>query len=253
MLMVFLASCSPWIASGVRRKDLGKDVELKTDSGTIVLRLSDSTPLHRNNFIRLVKSGFYEGVSFHRVISGFMIQAGDPLTRQSAKSLRTSGADSTDRQTGSNSNKRKTAHDARPAKDSLNEITKRIPAEFRPELFHKKGVLAAAREGDASNPSKASSYSQFYIVQGRVFTDFSLDSTETYRLKGRKIPASHREVYKTLGGAPHLDQNYTIFGEVVSGIEVIDRIANTKTSGKAGGDKPLQTIRIKKMKLIKRN
>ncbi|MHA4843384.1 peptidylprolyl isomerase [Flavitalea antarctica] len=215
-----LAGCSPRYAKSIRKSDLSKDIEMRTDKGTMILRLSDSTPLHRDNFIRLVKSGFYNGVTFHRVIQGFMIQAGDPRTKQT--------------------------------KDSTFKSTYRIPAEMRPELFHKKGVLAAAREGDGANPARASSYSQFYLVQGRVFTDFSLDSTETYRLKGRKLPVAHREVYKSLGGAPHLDQNYTVFGEVISGVAIIDSIAAVKTSGKERGDRPLQDIRIQKMKLIRR-
>jgi cyclophilin family peptidyl-prolyl cis-trans isomerase len=215
-----LIGCSPRLSKPISKRDRGKDIEMITDRGTMILRLSDSTPLHRDNFIRLVKSGFYNGVTFHRVIQGFMIQAGNPATKKT--------------------------------KDSAFKSGTKIPAEIRPELFHKKGVLAAAREGDASNPAKASSYSQFYLVQGRIFTDFSLDSTETYRLKGRKIPAAHREVYKTLGGAPHLDQNYTVFGEVISGIGVIDLVAGVKTSGKEGGDRPLQDIRIQKMRLVSR-
>lgn len=104
-----------------------------------------------------------------------------------------------------------------------------IPAEFRTTLFHRKGVLAAARQGDLANPQKASSGSQFYIVQGKKFTPAGLDSVETYRLKGRKIPAEQRVVYQTLGGSPHLDQQYTIFGEVVMGLEVVDKIAGTLT------------------------
>ncbi|RYZ54328.1 MAG: peptidylprolyl isomerase [Sphingobacteriales bacterium] len=220
LLVLMVSSCNPRIADGIRKNDLRKDVALVTDSGTIVLRLSDSTPLHRDNFIRLVNTRFYEGVSFHRVINGFMIQAGDPRTK--------------------------------PGKDSSLSPGNKIPAEIRESLFHKKGVLAAAREGDATNPAKASSPTQFYLVQGRVFSDKSLDSTETFRLKGRKIPAAQRQIYKSLGGAPHLDQNYTIYGEVISGLEIIDKIASVKTSGKEGGDKPLNDVRIKKTRLIRR-
>jgi cyclophilin family peptidyl-prolyl cis-trans isomerase len=219
-VVLFITSCNPRLAGGIRRNDLQKDVQMVTDSGTLTIRLSDSTPLHRDNFIRLVKSRFYDGISFHRVIRGFMVQAGDPRTKKT--------------------------------KDSISKRKEMIPAEFRAGLYHKKGVLAAAREGDLVNPAKASSNSQFYLVQGRVFNDAGLDSTETYRMNGRKIPPEHRQVYKSLGGSPHLDQNYTIFGEVIAGVEVIDRIAAVKTSGKEGGDRPLQDIRIKKARLIKR-
>jgi peptidyl-prolyl cis-trans isomerase B (cyclophilin B) len=106
--------------------------------------------------------------------------------------------------------------------------------------------------GDNVNPKRESSGVQFYIVQGRVFNDKSLDSVETYRLNGRKIPADQREIYKTVGGAPHLDQTYTIFGELVYGFDVLDKIAQTKTSGRQGGDKPLSDIRIRKVKMIRR-
>ena len=126
-----------------------------------------------------------------------------------------------------------------------------IPAEFRASLFHKRGALAAAREGDDVNPQKASNGSQFYIVQGKVFSPAGLDSVEQFRLKGRKIPADQRAVYQSIGGVPHLDQGYTVFGEVVRGMEVVDSIAAAPTSGRPY-DRPLQEIRILKMKLITR-
>ncbi len=217
-------SCNPKLSNGLRKNDLRKDVEMVTDKGTMIIRLSDSTPLHRNNFLKLVKEHFYDSVLFHRVIQRFMVQAGDPTSKHAAP-----GAE-------------------------LGEGDKpyTVPAEFRTTLFHKKGVIAAARTGDDVNPQKASSGSQFYIVQGKVFTDAGLDSVETFRLKGRKIPAAHRQVYKSLGGAPHLDQNYTVFGEVVSGLSVIDSIAAVPTSGRDGGDRPLKDLRIIKATLIKR-
>ncbi len=127
-----------------------------------------------------------------------------------------------------------------------------VPAEFRKTLFHKKGVIAAARTGDNENPTKASSGSQFYIVQGKVFTDAGLDSVETFRLNGRKIPAEQRAVYKTIGGIPHLDQGYTVYGEVVKGLDVLDKIAAVQTSRGQDRDRPLQDVRIIKAKLIKR-
>lgn len=208
----------------ISKKDRKKDIEMVTTEGSIILRLSDSTPIHRDNFLKLIKSGFYNDVSFHRVMAQFMIQAGDPKTKgDSLLKLEKS-------------------------KDTLYTL----PAEFRLGLFHKRGALAAARTPDEVNPLKASSGNQFYIVQGRKFTDLSLDSVEINRLKGRKIPSSYREVYKTIGGAPHLDQNYTVFGETVSGMEVVDKIAAKPTTGRSGGDKPLQDIKIIETKLVSR-
>ena len=210
--------------STVRKKDRRRDVLFQTNMGDIVIRLSDSTPLHRDNFLKLIKVGFYDSILFHRVIQNFMIQAGDPNSRQ--------------------------AKAGQPLGNGGPGYT--IPAEFRTTLFHKKGVIAAARMGDNVNPQKASSGSQFYIVEGKIFTDAGLDSTETYRLNGRKIPAQQREVYKTIGGTPHLDQNYTVFGEVVKGIDVIDKIAAVATSRAQDHDRPLQDVQIIKAKLIKR-
>lgn len=207
--------------SEIKKGDLKKDVLMVTDSGNLILRLKDETPLHRDNFIKLVKSKYYNDISFHRVIAGFMIQAGDERTKTKADSTR-----------------------------FLKSYT--LPAEILPDFYHKKGILAAARMGDNVNPKRESSGVQFYIVQGKVFNDKSLDSVETYRLNGRKIPVEQREVYKTVGGAPHLDQTYTIFGELVYGFDVLDKIAQTKTSGRQGGDKPLTDIRIRKVKLIRR-
>src|SRR5690606_13943796 len=140
----------------------------------------------------------------------FMIQGGDPDSRYAAEKQRLGegGPDYT------------------------------IPAEFNDSLFHKKGVIAAARD---DNSEKASSGSQFYFVQGRTFTDLGLDSLEQLRLGGRKIPPYQRAVYKTLGGTPHLDQNYTVFGEVVQGIELIDRTAAVPTDG---NDRPLEDQRM---------
>jgi cyclophilin family peptidyl-prolyl cis-trans isomerase len=225
ILSIFMpVGCNPKIGDGLRKNDLKRDVELTTSKGIIVLRLSDSTPLHRNNFIKLIKQHTYDSVLFHRVIKNFMIQAGDPAS--------------------------KIAVEGQKLGDGSLGYT--VPAEFRQSLFHKKGVLAAARTGDDVNPSKASSASQFYIVQGKIFTDAGLDSVETFRLKGRKIPLGQREVYKTIGGAPHLDQNYTIFGQVVKGLAVVDSIANVPTSGRLGGDRPIEDVRIVKARLVKR-
>ncbi|MFL5810593.1 MAG: peptidylprolyl isomerase [Flavisolibacter sp.] len=208
----------------LKKKDRKRDIEMVTSDGTIVLRLYDSTPLHRDNFLRLVKSGYYNGVLFHRVIRDFMIQAGDPNSREAAPgiALGNGGPGYT------------------------------VPAEFRTSLFHKRGALAAARQGDNVNPAKASSGSQFYIVQGKTFTDSQMDSVEAVRLKGYKLPPVHRQVYRTIGGTPQLDQNYTVFGEVLKGMDVVDQIASTTTSKGQDRDRPLQDVRIIKARLIKR-
>ena len=205
--------------STVTKKDRKKDVLLQTSMGDITIRLSDSTPLHRDNFLKLVKVKFYDSLLFHRVIKDFMIQGGDPDSKSAQAGVQLGGGG--------------------PGYT--------VPAEFRTTLFHKKGVIAAAR---TNNPEKASSGSQFYIAQGKVYTDAELDALETGRV-GKKIPALYREAYKTVGGIPHLDQGYTVYGEVVKGLEVIDKIAAVETK-KGGGDRPLADIRILTMKLIKR-
>lgn len=195
-----------------------RKVKIVTTKGTIIVLLSDKTPKHRDNFIKLVRHHFYDSILFHRVIKEFMIQAGDPETKT-----------------------------AEPGKQYGNGGLKyTIPAEFDSSLFHKRGVLAAARD---NNPAKASSSCQFYIVQGKIHTDSSLDVIEVKRLGGRKIPLNHRAVYKTIGGSPHLDQNYTIFGEVIKGMSVVDKIANT---ARDQHDRPKEDIRIIKMRLKKK-
>lgn len=225
LLIGLLAGCSPRAGKSLPKRLQKRDVVLETSKGNIRLRLFDDTPLHRDNFLQLSRTGYYDGVLFHRVIQHFMIQAGDPLSKNAT--------DTTELGSG--------------------DTTYTIPAEFRAGRFHHKGALAAAREGDAVNPEKASSGAQFYIVQGRKFTDAGLDSLETYRLKGRKIPKEHREVYKTVGGAPHLDQAYTVFGEVVEGLNIVDSIAAVPTLGRAGGDRPKEDVRIIKTRLVRRN
>jgi len=207
----------------VRHRDRKKDIEFVTTEGTIVLRLSDSTPLHRDNFLRLVKNHFYDSLLFHRVIQYFMIQGGDPTSKR--------------------------APGGKPLGDG--DLPYTVPAEFRVSLFHVRGVLAAAREGDDTNPKKASSATQFYIVQGKKYTDSMLDSVELHRLK-RKIPEQQRVIYKTFGGTPFLDLNYTIFGEVVAGMEIVDKIAAVPASKGDDKDRPLNDVRILSAKLIKR-
>lgn len=221
----FLAiTCIAQKDSTIKKKDRKRDVLIQTTMGDIVVRLSDSTPLHRDNFLKLVKVGYYDSVLFHRVIKDFMIQGGDP------NSIRATAG--------------------QPLGNGGPGYT--VPAEFRKTLFHKKGALAAARMGDNVNPTKASSGSQFYIVQGKVFRSGELDTLEMRRLGGRKIPVEQRQVYTSIGGTPHLDQGYTVFGEVVKGLDVIAKIAAVQTSKAQDLDRPVQDVRIIKSKLIKR-
>jgi peptidyl-prolyl cis-trans isomerase B (cyclophilin B) len=225
LLCILFVSVLAFAQSDVKlkKKDRRRDIEMTTTKGTIILRLYDSTPLHRDNFLRLVKSRYYDGILFHRVIKNFMIQGGDPES--------------------------KSAKAGQPLGNGGPSYT--VPAEFRTTLFHKKGVLAAAREGDNVNPEKKSSGSQFYIVQGKKFTDGALDTLERVRRNGRKLPEAHREVYKTVGGTPHLDGNYTVYGEVVKGLEVVDTIAAVQTS-KDPADRPVEDVKIINARLIKR-
>src|SRR5580693_3930003 len=159
-LLVLAAACNPRLADGLRKNDLHKDVEITTTKGIILIRLSDSTPLHRNNFLRLAKTGFYDSLLFHRVIRNFMIQSGDPDSK--------------------NGNPGKPLSQGGSGGPGYT-----IPAEFRPTLFHRRGALGAARTGDDVNPTRASSGSQWYIVQGKRFTDAGMDSVDKFRLKGR--------------------------------------------------------------------
>ncbi|MGC4101394.1 peptidylprolyl isomerase [Ferruginibacter sp.] len=190
-------------------------VKVTTDMGVIIIRLYDSTPLHRDNFVKLVKAHFFDSLLFHRVIQGFMIQGGDPLSKnaQPGEALGMGGGDMA-----------------------------RIPAEFRPGILHKKGVLAAARDG---NPEKASSACQFYLVQGRISTDAELNQVEcSIRQTNPEFyyTDEQRKIYKTIGGTPMLDMNYTVFGEIEKGLDVVDKIAATPT---APGDRPLKDVRMK--------
>lgn len=244
-------------------------VELSTDYGVIILKLYNETPKHRDNFIKLVKAGFYDSLLFHRVIETFMIQGGDPGSKNADTSLSLGGGD----------------------------VGYTIPAEFNPMLFHKKGALAAARD---NNPAKASSGCQFYIVQGKTYTVKELeqiingknmsrkqeilyniyqrDSVQAMvnelNMKGDKEvlrnyigtlqPAADKEYeqkypnatkvdmdqiefYVRVGGTPQLDGDYTVFGEVISGWEVIDKIAAVAT--RKSDNRPLSNVRMK-MRLL---
>jgi cyclophilin family peptidyl-prolyl cis-trans isomerase len=196
-------------------------VRIKTAYGECIVRLYNETPLHRDNFIKLTKKGHYNGTLFHRVIQNFMIQGGDPDSKDTTKN--------------------------KPGMELGNgDVGYTVPAEFRDSIFHKRGVLAAARD---DIPSKASSGCQFYIVEGKRFTDEELDKVIQTRLKGRQIPASQRAVYKSVGGSPHLDQTYTAYGEVVSGLDMVDLIASVK---KDKNDRPLTDVPMTVSLLTKR-
>ncbi len=206
-------------------------VEMKTTAGDIVLELSDLTPIHRDNFMQLVEERYFDSLLFHRVIENFMIQGGDPRTRDiSGKEFFADGDE-----TGN----------PRYWED--------IPAEINfPTLYHKRGALAAAREGDDVNPQRRSSRTQFYIVWGRTFNDEQLDAQQqriTRATAGKvTLPDSIREVYKTVGGTPHLDGQYTVFGHVVSGLDVVDKIQRTATDSL---DRPVEDVRIISVKEVK--
>lgn len=225
LILFGLSSCA--IVNLGKHKE--QKMKIETSEGDITLKLYNETPLHRDNFIRLVKSKFYDGVLFHRVIDQFMIQGGDPNSK-----------------------------DAMPGKMlGDGDVGYTIPAEFRtPQLYHKRGLVAAAREGDDENPEKASSGCQFYIVVGKQFTNEQLDEMEVSQIKKYghandstyKFSEQARTDYTTIGGTPHLDGNYTVFGEILTGMNVVDSIAQARTNR---ADRPIEDIRIHKMRLIR--
>jgi peptidyl-prolyl cis-trans isomerase B (cyclophilin B) len=191
-------------------------VVIETDSGKIVLALYNGTPQHRDNMIKLVKQGFYDSLLWHRVIPGFVIQGGDPDSKRAQSGARLGEGD----------------------------VGYHVPAEIKPEYYHVRGAVGMARD---DNPEKASSGCQFYIVLGKKQTDQQLDVAE--KRIGHKIPAAQREAYKTLGGIPVLDNGYTIFGEVVKGLDVAEKIVNAKRDKV---DRPNVDIRMKKVYLMKK-
>ncbi|MBS1765083.1 MAG: peptidylprolyl isomerase [Bacteroidetes bacterium] len=220
-LMILVALVMPFAsmaqtkanASAKKEKSLKKEtiVEIGTEYGTMKFKLYNETPLHRDNFIKLAKEGFYDGTLFHRVIKDFMIQGGDPESKNAAPDvmLGNGGPGYT------------------------------VPAEFNASLIHKKGALAAARLGDQMNPQKASSGSQFYIVQGKPLTQAELNMMAARK----KITYTPEQIktYETVGGTPFLDMDYTVFGEMISGMEVLDKIAAVTTNPQ---NRPLQDIKM---------
>ena len=193
-------------------------VIMETSMGEIVLKLYGETPIHRDNFLKLAQDRVYDGLLFHRVIKNFMIQGGDPKSRD--------------------------AKPGQPLGDGTLGYT--LPAEFRPNLFHKRGALCAARQGDNVNPKKESSASQFYIVQGNRWDEKQLDMMS--ERMGKKFSPEQRKVYTTVGGTPHLDGDYTVFGEVIEGMDVIDKISQVKCDRM---DRPVEDVRILKVTVKK--
>lgn len=199
------------------KKNKNKFVEITTTKGIIKIELFADVPQHTLNFLKLAKEGFYDSLLFHRVIPNFMIQGGDPQSKQALNGQMLGNGD----------------------------VGYKIPAEFKlPTYYHKKGALAAARD---NNPEKASSGCQFYIVVGKVFTDAELDNFE--QRNNFKYSQQARTDYKTIGGTPHLDGAYTVYGQVVSGQEVVDAIANVPRNN---SDRPNEDIRILRVKIKKK-
>jgi len=183
-------------------------IKIETSMGDMIVKLYNETPLHRDNMIKLIQENFFDNQLFHRVIKDFMVQGGDPQSVGAAKGERLGNGG--------------------PGYT--------IPAEFNPELIHKKGALAAARQGDAANPQKASSGSQFYLVVGRVLTQQQINS---FAQSGAPFTKESVEAYTTMGGTPHLDGSYTVFGEIVVGLEILDRISVTQTDAY---DRPIEDV-----------
>ncbi len=191
---------------------------METNYGDMTFRLSDATPKHRDNFVKLAKEGFYEGIRFHRIIGGFMVQGGDPNSKDpNYKGSLGSGGPGY-----------------------------QIDAEFVDSLVHIKGALAAARMGDQANPMKKSSGSQFYIVQGKRMDEAGIEQLES-RLGIKYSPAQKKALVKQ-GGTPFLDTNYTVYGQLIKGFDVLDAIANVRTNAK---DLPEEPVIINKVTIIK--
>jgi cyclophilin family peptidyl-prolyl cis-trans isomerase len=198
---------------------------IDTNLGRLVVKLYDETPIHRDNFIKLVNEQFYNGTSFHRVMAGFMIQGGDPNSK-----------------------------DDDPYNDGLGDPGYTLEAEISPDFINRRGALVSARQGDGVNPERRSSGSQFYVVQGRPVPEQDLTQFEGQVGMAIKRPFKYtdaqREIYTKMGGAPWLDMQYTVFGELVEGFDVLDKIATTPTPGSTGqGDPRLRDMPLERVEM----
>jgi len=221
-LLALLSICQ--LAVMAQTDTLRHEVLFETSMGNIKVVLYNETPKHRDNFLKLVKVGYYDGTLFHRVISQFMIQGGDSTTRHAKANAEVGGY----------------------------SPSYTIPAEIvYPQFFNKRGALAAARESDDVNPDRVSSSSQFYIVFGRRYTDYQLDQVQTtlyQKTMGKaRMTDEIRKYYQQVGGAAHLDGQYTVFGEVVSGLDIVEKIQGVETDK---NDRPLQDVKILKASIL---
>ncbi|MDH6533934.1 peptidylprolyl isomerase [Parabacteroides sp. 52] len=218
-LLILVCSFSAYSLSA-QEKENETMVLIDTDMGKIKVKLFNETPLHRDNFIKNVNNKLYDGLLFHRVIKQFMIQGGDIESKDAPLEKHLGDGD----------------------------LGYTVPAEFvYPQYFHKRGMLCAARTADAENPEKASSSSQFYIVTGKHYTAMELDKMENNNNK--TFTPEEREAYMLEGGTPHLDGNYTVFGEVISGMKTVDKIQFVPTNE---DDRPLKNVKIKSMTIVKK-
>lgn len=218
ILSLNIMSCAQTQTTNQTQENMDTKVLIKTTMGDITVKLYNGTEYHKNNFIKLVNEHYYDGLIFHRVINQFMIQGGDP--------------------------------DSKNAKPNANLGNGgpgyTIPAEITPKYYHKKGALAAARTGDQMNPTRRSSGSQFYIVTGKVYTDAELNQLE--KKMNTVFTPEQRKDYTTIGGTPFLDGQYTVFGEVISGMDVVDKIQKVPTGA---NDRPKEDVKIISMEIIK--
>lgn len=216
LLLTLLGLCLLTASWAGKKKNAPKaqpnTVVIETDYGNITFQLFDNTPKHRDNFIKLVNEGFFDSTLFHRIIPQFMIQGGDPDSKNAAPGAPLGNGD----------------------------VGYRIDAEINDSNFHQYGAVAAARD---NNPNKSSSGCQFYIVVGKKFTDEELDNFS--QRTGRTYTPAQREVYKTIGGTPHLDGNYSVFGQVIEGMDVVEKIIAEPRNGMDRPDKDIRMLKVR--------